>query len=67
VFLFGHPHHGSLDTLRNEGYTWDEEMRAFIPHEVNVLTLRGAEIEEITAFLTPDALARFGLPDLIPA
>jgi RNA polymerase sigma-70 factor, ECF subfamily len=49
------------------GYTWDEEMRAFIPHEVNVLTLRGAEIEEITAFLTPDALARFGLPDLIPA
>jgi hypothetical protein len=32
-----------------------------------VLTLRGAEIEEIIAFLTPDAFARFGLPDLIPA
>jgi hypothetical protein len=47
--------------------TWDEETRTFIPHEVNVLTLRGAEIEEITAFLTPDAFARFGLPDLIPA
>jgi RNA polymerase sigma-70 factor (ECF subfamily) len=49
------------------GYTWDEEAHSFIPHEVNVLTLRGAEIEEITAFLTPDAFARFGLPDLIPA
>ena len=49
------------------GYTWEEETRTFIPHEVNVLTLRGAEIEEITAFLTPDAFARFGLPDLIPA
>ena len=49
------------------GYTWDEETRTFRPHEVSVLTLRGAEIEEITAFLTPDAFARFGLPDLIPA
>jgi RNA polymerase sigma-70 factor (ECF subfamily) len=49
------------------GYTWDEETRTFIPHEVNVLTLRGAEIEEITAFLTPEAFPRFGLPDLIPA
>ena len=49
------------------GYTWDEETRGFIPHEVNVLTLRGAAIEEIAAFLAPDAFARFGLPDLIPA
>src|SRR5919199_4258154 len=49
------------------GYTWEEETDGFRPHEVNVLTLRGAEIEEITAFLTPDAFARFGLPDLIPA
>jgi hypothetical protein len=32
-----------------------------------VLTLRGAEIEEITAFLTPEAFAHFGLPDRISA
>jgi hypothetical protein len=32
-----------------------------------VLTLRGAEVEEITAFLTPDAFAAFGLPDRIAA
>ena len=27
-----------------------------------MLTLRGPEIEEITAFLTPGAFERFGLP-----
>jgi RNA polymerase sigma-70 factor (ECF subfamily) len=46
-------------------YLWDEEKRRFTPHGVNVLTLRGARIEEITAFLTPEAFGRFGLPDAI--
>jgi hypothetical protein len=41
------------------GYTWDEPTGIFMPHDVMVLTLRGAEIEEITAFLTPDAFAHF--------
>jgi RNA polymerase sigma-70 factor (ECF subfamily) len=49
------------------GYVWDEDAHAFAPHEINVLTLRGAEIEEITAFLTPDVFRHFGLPDLISA
>jgi hypothetical protein len=49
------------------GYTWDDEAGSFTPHSVNVLTLRGAEIEEITAFLTPDAFPHFGLPELLPA
>jgi RNA polymerase sigma-70 factor (ECF subfamily) len=49
------------------GYIWDEETGIFMPHSINVLTLRGAEIEEITAFLTPDAFRHFGLPDRIPA
>jgi hypothetical protein len=44
-------------------YIWDEERDAFMPHGVNVLTLRGAQIEEITAFLTPDAFRQFGLAD----
>jgi RNA polymerase sigma-70 factor, ECF subfamily len=42
-------------------YIWDEERHAFMPHGVNVLTLRGTQIEEITAFLTPDAFRQFGL------
>jgi RNA polymerase sigma-70 factor (ECF subfamily) len=33
-----------------------------IPHGLNVLTLNGARIAEITAFLTPEAFGRFGLP-----
>jgi RNA polymerase sigma-70 factor (ECF subfamily) len=48
-------------------YIWDEETHAFMPHGVNVLTLRGAQIEEITAFLTPDAFRRFGLADSLRA
>jgi RNA polymerase sigma-70 factor (ECF subfamily) len=49
------------------GYTWDEQTGIFTPHSVKVLTLRGVEIEEITAFITPDAFRRFGLPEQIPA
>jgi len=49
------------------GYIWEEETEIFTPHEVCVLTLRGAEIEEVTAFLTPAAFRQFGLPDLIRA
>jgi RNA polymerase sigma-70 factor, ECF subfamily len=46
-------------------YIWDDERHAFMPHGVNVLTLRGAQIEEITAFLTPDAFRQFGLADAL--
>ena len=48
------------------GYTWDEETAIFMPHSVKVLTLRDAEIEEITAFLTPEAFPHFGLPPTLP-
>jgi RNA polymerase sigma-70 factor (ECF subfamily) len=48
-------------------YIWDEESNAFMPHGVNVLTLRGTQIEEITAFLTPDAFQQFGLADSLRA
>jgi RNA polymerase sigma-70 factor (ECF subfamily) len=42
-------------------YIHDEETGRFLPHGLNVLTLRGAQISEITAFLTPQAFGRFGL------
>jgi RNA polymerase sigma-70 factor, ECF subfamily len=48
-------------------YTWDEKTQACTPHGVIVLTLRGAQIEEITAFLLPDAFPSFDLPSAIPA
>jgi RNA polymerase sigma-70 factor (ECF subfamily) len=46
-------------------YGWDADKETFIPHAIHVLTLDGAKIAEITAFLTPDAFERFGLPDKI--
>jgi RNA polymerase sigma-70 factor (ECF subfamily) len=49
------------------GYTWDVGTGIFIPHSVKVLTLRGAEIDEITAFLDADVFTHFGLPDGILA
>ena len=46
-------------------YLWDEAAGIFSLHDVIVLTLRGSEIEEITAFLDPGALRHFGLPESI--
>jgi RNA polymerase sigma-70 factor (ECF subfamily) len=44
-------------------YLWNGTR--FIPHGLNVLTMRGDRIGEITAFLTPEAFRYFGLPDEI--
>jgi RNA polymerase sigma-70 factor (ECF subfamily) len=43
-------------------YLWDEETSSFAAHDVIVLTLDGALISDLTAFLTPEAFDRFGLP-----
>jgi RNA polymerase sigma-70 factor (ECF subfamily) len=43
-------------------YLWNAERSSFVAHGVNVLTLEGARIGEITAFLTPENYPRFGLP-----
>jgi RNA polymerase sigma-70 factor (ECF subfamily) len=42
-------------------YLWDAERRRHLPHGVNLLTLRGDRIADITTFLTPEAFARFEL------
>ena len=46
-------------------YLQDGASGRFLPHGINVLALRGARIGEITAFLTPEAFGRFGLPDRV--
>jgi RNA polymerase sigma-70 factor (ECF subfamily) len=63
-------------------YMWDEEREAFVAAVLDVLTLRGARIAEVTGFvspwvfarfgdvegsMTPAAFRRFGLPDELPA
>jgi RNA polymerase sigma-70 factor (ECF subfamily) len=44
-------------------YHWSEERRTFVAHAIDVLTLSGDRIAEITAFMDPEAFARFGLPE----
>jgi RNA polymerase sigma-70 factor, ECF subfamily len=48
-------------------YSWDEERGVFTAHSINVLTLAEEGIAEITAFLDPELIPRFGLPEEIPA
>lgn len=44
-------------------YRWDETTARFVGRAVMVLTIAGASIADITAFGTPQLLARFGLPE----
>jgi RNA polymerase sigma-70 factor (ECF subfamily) len=46
---------------------WDRHQGVFVAHGITVLTLRGDRILEITAFLTPEAFAHFGMPDEMEA
>jgi RNA polymerase sigma-70 factor (ECF subfamily) len=45
-------------------YMWDHAAGAYVPGGLDVLTLLGGRVAEITAFLTAD-LTRFGLPPRI--
>jgi RNA polymerase sigma-70 factor, ECF subfamily len=47
-------------------YLWDDARACFVPHAIHVLTLRGKQVGEITAYLTPEAFGRFGLPGELP-
>ena len=44
-------------------YGWDRAAGAYKAHAIDVLTLEGERVKDVTAFLTPDAFRGFGLPD----
>jgi RNA polymerase sigma-70 factor, ECF subfamily len=46
-------------------YRWDEARSIFEPRSLSVLTLGREGIVEITTFLGPEMMPRFGLPDQI--
>jgi RNA polymerase sigma-70 factor (ECF subfamily) len=48
-------------------YAWDASKETYVARVLDVLTLRGARIAEITAFADPDAFRRFGLPGELPS
>lgn len=47
-------------------YLWNGNAGAHLGWSINVLTLRGARIAEITSFIGPEHIARFGLPTSLP-
>ncbi|MGH2969156.1 MAG: sigma-70 family RNA polymerase sigma factor [Solirubrobacteraceae bacterium] len=47
-------------------YFRDAEADRYVPHGVNVLTLRGTRIVDITTFLMPEVFARLKLPEQLP-
>jgi len=48
------------------GYLWDDDAAAHVGWSVNVFTLRGERIAEITTFIGAEHIARFGLPASLP-
>ena len=48
-------------------YHLDAETGRYLAAAIDVITLHGALIKEITAFVTPQAFASFGLPPEVPA
>jgi RNA polymerase sigma-70 factor, ECF subfamily len=44
-------------------YHLDAETGRYLPAAIDVVSLEGALIKEITAFVTPEIFPRFGLPD----
>lgn len=48
-------------------YGWDEGRGVYLPYALQVLALRGDRIDEITAFVAPEAFACYGLPEALPA
>jgi RNA polymerase sigma-70 factor (ECF subfamily) len=47
-------------------YLWDDDAGSYLSWSINVLTLRGEHIAEITSFIGPDHFVPFGLPASLP-
>jgi RNA polymerase sigma-70 factor (ECF subfamily) len=58
------PEQSQQATLRSLS---DDALRQLVQRAIDVLTLRGAHIQQITAFLTPAAFRTFDLPAIPPA
>jgi RNA polymerase sigma-70 factor, ECF subfamily len=49
----------------NAAYRWDPDRQTFVAEALEVLTLDGSLVKEMTAFMMPELFPRFGLPDEI--
>jgi RNA polymerase sigma-70 factor (ECF subfamily) len=47
-------------------YLWDAEKGSYVATAIELPTLEGAGVKEMTSFVTPELFPRFGLPDELP-
>jgi RNA polymerase sigma-70 factor, ECF subfamily len=47
-------------------YMWNERRKSYLPSSLEVLSLEGMRIKEITAFASPGHFPSFGLPPALP-
>jgi RNA polymerase sigma-70 factor (ECF subfamily) len=47
----------------NATYRWDAQRGCYVAEALEVLTLEGAHVKEMVAFMTPEIFPRFGLPE----
>jgi len=52
--------------LANASYRWDPDKRVYVAEALEVLTLDGPLITQLTAFMMPELFPHFGLPDSLP-
>jgi RNA polymerase sigma-70 factor, ECF subfamily len=50
----------------NAAYRWNPDQQRYIAEALEVLTLDGTHVKEMTAFMTPDIFPRFALPQSLP-
>jgi RNA polymerase sigma-70 factor (ECF subfamily) len=50
----------------NAAYRWDSTKGLYIAEALEVLTLEGLQVKEMTAFMKPELFPRFGVPEALP-
>jgi RNA polymerase sigma-70 factor (ECF subfamily) len=65
------PRHRYLPTqangqAANAAYRWDAYRGCYVAEALEVLTLEGTGVKEMTAFMMPQVFQRFGLPEQLP-
>ncbi len=49
----------------NAAYRWDSDKSRYVAEALEVLTLEGAQVKEMTAFMIPELFPHFGLPETL--
>jgi RNA polymerase sigma-70 factor, ECF subfamily len=50
----------------NGAYRWDPRKGSYVAEALEVLTLEGTQVKDMTAFMTPELFRHFGLPGELP-